>query len=76
MCYTVAVLTVSSSFLGVFLPISFLITHGGGKQALIATVEFEGTERTNSTHTAHTHIFICSHVLLLSWHSTLTTVAA
>ncbi|KAF5215815.1 hypothetical protein ECC02_011462 [Trypanosoma cruzi] len=32
------------------------------KQALIATVEFEGTERTNSTHTAHTHINMLSRV--------------
>ncbi|RNC53807.1 amastigote surface protein 4 [Trypanosoma cruzi] len=32
------------------------------KQALNATVKFEGTERTNSTHTAHTHIDVLSRV--------------
>ncbi|EKG00057.1 trans-sialidase, putative, partial [Trypanosoma cruzi] len=28
------------------------------KQALLATVKLQGTERTNSTHTAHTHIYM------------------
>ncbi|EKG02439.1 trans-sialidase, putative, partial [Trypanosoma cruzi] len=32
------------------------------KQALIATVKLEGTERTNNTHTAHTHIYMLSRV--------------
>ncbi|ESS62882.1 trans-sialidase [Trypanosoma cruzi Dm28c] len=43
---------------------SLFLAHKEGKQALNATVKFEGSERTNSTHTAHTHTFICSHVLL------------
>ncbi|EKG02337.1 trans-sialidase, putative, partial [Trypanosoma cruzi] len=49
-----------SPFIGVFLPISLSITHQEGNQALIATVKFEGTERNNSTHTAHTHIYMLS----------------
>ncbi|EKG00325.1 trans-sialidase, putative [Trypanosoma cruzi] len=32
------------------------------KQALIATVKFEDTERTNSTRTAHAHIYMLSRV--------------
>ncbi|PWU86432.1 putative trans-sialidase, Group V [Trypanosoma cruzi] len=32
------------------------------KQALLATVKLQGTERTNSTHTAHTHIYMLSRV--------------
>ncbi|PWV08113.1 putative trans-sialidase, Group V [Trypanosoma cruzi] len=52
-----------SFFIGMFsLFLSQSLTLGG-KQALIATVEFEGTERiNNSTHTAHTH----THIYMLS----------
>ncbi|RNC32324.1 hypothetical protein TcCL_Unassigned05076 [Trypanosoma cruzi] len=64
------------------LPLFFLFSpllehiHTLGNWALIATVKFEDSERTNnSTHT-HTHIFICSHVLMLSRHPAHTTVAA
>ncbi|ESS58994.1 putative trans-sialidase [Trypanosoma cruzi Dm28c] len=44
-------------------PVFFLfMTHTlekESKQALVATVKFEGSERTNnSTHTAHTHTYL------------------
>ncbi|RNC54062.1 trans-sialidase [Trypanosoma cruzi] len=43
------------------LSVAFL-QEGSYYQARIATVKFEGTERTNSTHTAHTHIYMLSRV--------------
>ncbi|EKG02218.1 trans-sialidase, putative [Trypanosoma cruzi] len=49
-------------FIMLFVFISFTLTLES-KQALIATVKFEGSERTNnSTHTAHTHIYMLSRV--------------
>ncbi|EKF99526.1 trans-sialidase, putative, partial [Trypanosoma cruzi] len=45
---------------------SLFLTHKEGKQALIATVEFEGSERTNSTHRPHTHIYMLSRVAVMA----------
>ncbi|ESS61985.1 trans-sialidase [Trypanosoma cruzi Dm28c] len=42
--------------------LSITLIHEDRKQALNATVKFEGTERTNSTHIAHTHIYMLSRV--------------
>ncbi|EKF28403.1 trans-sialidase, putative [Trypanosoma cruzi marinkellei] len=41
--------------------ISLSITHEEGKKKLNTIVKFEGSERTNSTHTPHTHTVICMH---------------
>ncbi|ESS62346.1 trans-sialidase [Trypanosoma cruzi Dm28c] len=51
-----AVPILSPIFYYLFLFIS--LSYEESKQALIATVKFEGTERTNSTHTANTHIYL------------------
>ncbi|KAF5214720.1 hypothetical protein ECC02_012649 [Trypanosoma cruzi] len=48
-------------FLASFLS-TLSIAHEEGKQALNATVKFEGSEKTTSTHTAHTHIYMLSRV--------------
>ncbi|EKG06686.1 trans-sialidase, putative [Trypanosoma cruzi] len=45
-----------------FFLFSLFLTHKEGKQALNATVKLEGSERTNNTHTAHTHIYMLSRV--------------
>ncbi|ESS55451.1 trans-sialidase [Trypanosoma cruzi Dm28c] len=34
------------------------LSYEESKQALNVTVKFEGTERNNSTHTVHTHIYL------------------
>ncbi|ESS60795.1 putative trans-sialidase [Trypanosoma cruzi Dm28c] len=40
-----------------FFLFSLFPTHKEGKQARIVTVKFEGSERTNSTHTVHTYLY-------------------
>ncbi|EKF32185.1 trans-sialidase, putative [Trypanosoma cruzi marinkellei] len=48
----------------IFLSISISLTHALERRktnAIIATVKFEGSERTNSTHAPATHTYICMH---------------
>ncbi|ESS62813.1 trans-sialidase [Trypanosoma cruzi Dm28c] len=48
------------SFTPFLLPVFYSfrsLSYEESKQALNATVKLEGTERTNSTHTVHTHIY-------------------
>ncbi|EKG08747.1 trans-sialidase, putative, partial [Trypanosoma cruzi] len=63
--HSALLLTDVSDVLPLLLP-SPLLGHRHARkesnQTLNATVKFEGTERTNSTHTAHTHIYMLSRV--------------